>query len=135
MRISDWSSDVCSSDLTPTGPGRPGNLRKPLPPPHRPFSPPAAAARLGRRAYRRDEIGCLDKRRSTTFLLPSMDEGRDDWIHTSLSPAPDRHPGQASVSERDPGPIAPLGAWPIGRSRLALPPKASWGGRLAGMTN
>src|SRR3546814_2546332 len=34
---------------------------------------------------------------------------------------PDRHPGQASVSERDPGPIAPLGAQPIHRSRLALP--------------
>src|SRR3546814_19696595 len=41
--------------------------------------------------------------------------------HTSLSPYPDRHPGQASASERDPGPIAPPGAWPIHRSRLALP--------------
>src|SRR3546814_20582249 len=85
MRISDWSSDVCSSDLTPTGPGRPGNLRKPLPPPHRPFSPPAAAARLGRRAYRRDEIGCLDKRRPTTSLLPSMEDRKSVVSGKSVS--------------------------------------------------
>src|SRR3546814_3054013 len=27
MRISDWSSDVCSSDLPPPGPGTSANLR------------------------------------------------------------------------------------------------------------
>src|SRR3546814_8308180 len=34
MRISDWSSDVCSSDLSPAGPG----CHRPVP------SPPCAAA-------------------------------------------------------------------------------------------
>src|SRR3546814_14579873 len=34
------------------------------------------------------------------------------WIHTSPLPCPDRHPGQASVSERDQGPMAGLGCWP-----------------------
>src|SRR3546814_19017863 len=37
------------------------------------------------------------------------------------------HPGQASVSERDPGSMAPLGVWPIHGSRLALPAVA-WPG-------
>src|SRR3546814_5663617 len=62
MRISDWSSDVCSSDL---------------------------------------------------WLLPSPIGG----CTRLYRPIPNCHPGQASVSERVPGPIAPLGVWPIhGRS-------------------
>src|SRR3546814_7942759 len=40
MRISDWSSDVCSSDLPPVRPGREG-----LDPGHRPGAQPDTARR------------------------------------------------------------------------------------------
>src|SRR3546814_4344241 len=86
MRISDWSSDVCSSDLKTAGP------RGTFPSPAR--------------------------RRPVAGPLPVSGRGGTYGIHTSLSPDPDRRPGQASVSERDPGPTAPLGAWPI-RRRVA----------------
>src|SRR3546814_2672593 len=44
MRISDWSSDVCSSDLNASAYGIPGALSDQAPPPAVPGSQPANAA-------------------------------------------------------------------------------------------
>src|SRR3546814_3257389 len=49
MRISDWSSDVCSSDLSDIGACRTAALDNALPPPLLKELPPAAAGVCGRR--------------------------------------------------------------------------------------
>src|SRR3546814_8746118 len=59
------------------------------------------------------------------LLLPSPSGG----CTRLYRPIPNCHPGQASVSERGPGPIAPLGVWPIHGSRLAPPQVARSGER------
>src|SRR3546814_16618098 len=87
MRISDWSADVCSSDLRHADAGGTGGVRVS-------FSSPLAGKRV----------------HYTAIALP-------------LPVTPDKRASR----ERDPGPIAPPGAWPNHGSRLALPALA-WPG-------
>src|SRR3546814_5939128 len=78
VRISDWSSDVCSSDLAAFGPER---------------------ARLVRRPARQRGAGARSRRAHSLRALVPAPRARPDLRYALLSGAPARQIGRASCRE------------------------------------
>src|SRR3546814_8638053 len=91
MRISDWSSDVCSSDLPPDPPhpsGKPSTTKL-LREQDRPSPPAMRASRLFPRSCRqcRWQAACQFRRWSACHLCVSRSAGRSQWSSSRANPA------------------------------------------------
>src|SRR3546814_1473603 len=126
MRISDWSSDVCSSDLEPRLSDREGHLVEQLRAGHQRYHRPRARAAASLARPRRPQAGgCRDRyarlwrQCDRGLYAPSGDGGRGDVGPVAV--AVPRAARDARRSGRVAHPRPPLYAVDLGRDGVAAP--------------